>query len=181
MGHGSVGSVRLGGSPAQLRARKADAQKSAARGDLDRAWSRMGVRQVRRAATQRASCVGASFGRVQDFLARHGCTRLERVLFTVADSSGNTAVVSIAWVGLRGAGTARRFAVLMDEQGSGDIAPLGGSVLDLGDVRFTGLRYGRVSNGASVTVAEAENVLGGQFDHDSLDAIAEVAAFAPRR
>ncbi|WP_153278325.1 hypothetical protein [Saccharothrix syringae] len=31
-----------------------------------------------------------------------------------------------------------------------------------------------------VTVAEAENAPGGRFDHDSLDAIAEVAACLPR-
>ncbi|MGW5053773.1 hypothetical protein [Actinokineospora sp. NPDC004072] len=176
---GSVGSVRLGGSSARLKARKDAAQKEAPRGAKG-AWQRMGLREARRAAKQQASCVAASFGRVQDFLTKHRCTSLKRVLFTVTDDAGNTAVVSVAWVGLADRRTARQFRDLVDIQGSGDITPLGGALLDLGDIDFTGLRYGRVLNRATLTIAEAENAQGGQFDHESLDAIAEVAALLPR-
>ncbi|MCT2584185.1 hypothetical protein [Actinophytocola gossypii] len=175
-----VGSVRLGGSSAQLRVRKTEGQKSARRGEPGRAWQRMGLRQVKRTPRQQVSCVVASFGQVRTFLARHRCTFLERVLFAVADEAGNVAVVSVAWIGLRNSATARAFRELMDVHGSGDITPLGGPLLDLGEITFTGLRYGSDRDGTAVTVAEAENALGGQFDHDSLDAIAEVAAFLPR-
>ncbi|MGX7829695.1 hypothetical protein ACTG9Q_31875 [Actinokineospora sp. 24-640] len=177
--HGVVGSVRLGGAPGQLRARKIAGQKAAPH-SAKRAWQRMGLREVKRTAKQQASCVATSFGQVRDFLTRHRCTYLERVLFTVGDDAGNTAVVSVAWVGLADRGSARQFRNLMDVQGSGDITPLGGPLLNLGEITFTGLRYGSVLNRTAVTVAEAENALGGQFDHESLDAIAEVAAYLPR-
>lgn len=174
---GAVGSVRLGGS--QLAARKSAGQKAAPH-SATRAWQRIGLRQVKRTAKQQASCVAVSFGRVQEFLTRHRCTYLDRVLFTVADKAGNTAVVSVAWVGLASRGSARQFRDLMEVHGSGDLSPLGGSLLDLGGITFTGHRYGSVLNRAAVTIAEAENTPGSQFDHDSLDAIAEVAAYLPR-
>jgi hypothetical protein len=175
-----VGSVRLGGSSGQLRARKSEGQKAARREGPEGAWQRMGLRQVKRTAKQQAECVAVSFGQVQQFFTTHRCTYLERVLFAVADEAGNTAVVSVAWVGLTNARDAREFDSLMEIHGSGDITPLGGALLELGHVEFTGLRYGSDRDGAAVTVAEAENAAGGQFDHDTLDAIAEVAAYLPR-
>ncbi|MEJ2854145.1 MULTISPECIES: hypothetical protein [unclassified Saccharothrix] len=68
----------------------------------------------------------------------------------------------------------------MEIHGSGDITPLAGALSELGHIEFTGLRYGSDRDGAAVTVAEAENTTSGQFDHDTLDAIAEVAAYLPR-
>ncbi|MEV8440703.1 hypothetical protein AB0425_25250 [Actinosynnema sp. NPDC051121] len=175
-----VGSVRLGGSSGQLRARKSEGRKAARREGPEGAWRRMGLRQVRRTAKQQAECVAASFGQVRQFFTTHSCTHLERVLFAVADEAGNTAVVSVAWVGLANARDAREFDSLMEVHGSGDITPLAGALLELGDVEFTGLRYGSDRDGAAITVAEAENAAGGQFDHETLDAIAEVAAYLPR-
>ncbi|WP_156755891.1 hypothetical protein [Actinokineospora pegani] len=175
-----VGSVRLGGSSGQLRARKSEGQKAARRGEVEGAWQRMGLRQVKRIAKQQAECVAASFGQVRQFFTTHRCTHLDRVLFAVADGEGNTAVVSVAWVGLTDAREAREFDGLMETHGSGDITPLGGALLELGHVEFTGLRYGSDRDGAAVTVAEAENAPGARFDHDTLDAIAEVAAYLPR-
>ncbi|RKT51826.1 hypothetical protein [Saccharothrix australiensis] len=175
-----VGSVRLGGSAGQLRARKSEGQRAARRGEPEGAWQRMGLRQVKRTAKQQAECVAVTFGQVREFVATHRCAYLDRVLFAVADEAGNTAVVSVAWVGLAGSADARRFQDLVDVQGSGDITPLGARVLELDDVTFTGLRYGSDRDGAGVAVAEAENGPGGRFDHESLDAIAEVAAHLPR-
>ncbi|ROP42662.1 hypothetical protein [Saccharothrix texasensis] len=175
-----VGSVRLGGSPGQLRARKGEGREAARNEGPEGAWRRMGLRQVKRTVKQQAECLAVSFGRVREFFTTHRCTYVERVLFAVADEAGNTAAVSVAWVGTSSAGDARRFLDVVDVQGSGDITPLGGPLLDLGEITFTGLRYGSDRDGAAVTIAEAENALGGQFDHDSLDAIAEVAAYLPR-
>ncbi|GAA1312380.1 hypothetical protein [Saccharothrix xinjiangensis] len=93
---------------------------------------------------------------------------------------GKRVRVSVAWVGLANAREAREFDSLMEIHGSGDITPLGGVLSDPGHVEFTGSRYGSDRDGAAVTVAEAENAAGGQFDHDTLDAIAEVAAHLPR-
>ncbi|MFC6089757.1 hypothetical protein [Saccharothrix lopnurensis] len=175
-----VGSVRLGGSSGQLRARRSEGQKAARRGEVEGAWQRMGLRQLKRTAKQQAECVAVSFGQVRQFFTTHRCTHLERVLFAVADEAGNTAVVSVAWVGLTGSREAREFEDLMEVHGSGDITPLGGELLELGGITYTGLRYGSDRDNAGVTVAEAENGPGGQFDHDTLDAIAEVAAYLPR-
>jgi len=175
-----AGSVRLGGSSGQLRARKSEGQKAARREGPDGAWQRMGLRQVKRSAKQQTECVAASFGQVRQFFTTHRCTHLERVLFAVADDSGNTAVVSVAWIGLGSTRDAREFENLMEVHGSGDITPLGGALPELGHVEFTGLRYGSDRDGAAVTVAEAENAPGGRFDHASLDAVAEVAAYLPR-
>lgn len=178
-GGGSV-NVGSGTSSVQLRARKAEGQKSARKGDTEGAWQRMGVRQLRRTARQQAECLAVSFGEVREFFTRNRCTSLERALFAVGDGAGNVAVVSVVWVAMASTGDAREFRSLMDRHGSGDVHPLGAPLLDLADVRFTGLRYGSDRDGKTVTVAEAENAGGGGFDHDTLDAIAEVAAYLPR-
>ncbi|MBP2335681.1 hypothetical protein JOF41_001859 [Saccharothrix coeruleofusca] len=175
-----ISAVRAGGSQAQLRARKSEGQKAARRGDPDGAWGRLGLRQLRRTPRQQAECLAASYGQVREFFTRHRCTSLERALFVVADDGGNTAAVSVAWVGLAGSGEARRFRTLIDEHGTGDITPLGAPLLDLAEISYTGLRYGSDRDGRNVTVAEAENATGSGFDHDTLDAIAEVAAHLPR-
>jgi hypothetical protein len=178
---GSAAGDAAGGSPSiQLRARKSDGQKAARKGDTDSAWQRMGVRQLRRTVRQQAECLAASFGEVQEFFTRHRCRSLDRVLFALGDEVGNTAVLSVVWVGLADAGDAREFKAVIDRHGSGDVRPLGSPLLDLAEVPFTGLRYGSDRDGATVTVAEAENAGGGGFDDDTLDAMAEVAAYLPR-
>jgi hypothetical protein len=179
-GGAAAGSSAGSSSSVQLRARKSEGQKSARKGDVDGAWQRLGVRQLRRTARQQAECLAVSYGEVQEFFTRNRCRSLDRVLFAVGDDAGNTAVVSVVWVGLAGTGDARDFQAVIDVHGSGDIRPLGSPLLDLAEIPFTGLRYGSDRDGTTVTVAEAENAGGGGFDHDTLDAIAEVAAYLPR-
>lgn len=169
-----------GSSSAQLRARRSEGQRTARKGDPDGAWRSMKVRQLRRTARQQAECLAVSFGEVRDYFTRNRCTSLERAVFALVDDAGNTAVVSVVWVGMAKTGDARQLKTLMDRHGSGDIRPLGAPVLDLADVEFTGLRYGSDRDGTTVTFAEAENVPGSGFDHDTLDAMAEVAAYLPR-
>ena len=82
-----------------------------------------------------------------------------------------------AWrrMGMRaGREPARRFRALSDEFGTGYVYPLGGVV------RLTGQHYASRLAGRMVVTAEAESEIG-QFDDDVLDAIAEVAAWYPRR
>jgi hypothetical protein len=176
LGTAEVGS---GGTSLRLGPRKAEGQKAARKGDVDVAWQRMGMRQVKRTARQQAECVSVSFGEVREFFLRNRCTSLDRVLFAVTDGSGNTAVISVVWVGLSSDGDARRFQTVMNRHGSGDVHPLGSHLLDLAEIHFTGLRYGSERTGRTVTVAEAEAATG-QVDHDTLDALAEVAAHLPR-
>ncbi|KOV88962.1 hypothetical protein ADL03_04195 [Nocardia sp. NRRL S-836] len=178
-GSAELGSAEVGsGGSARLGPRKAEGQKAARKGDTQAAWQRMGMRQLKRTARQQAECVAVSFGEVRDFFTRNRCTSLERVLFAVTDGAGNVAVVSVVWVGLASTGDARAFESVMKRQGSGDIHPLGAAVLGLADIRFTGLRYGSDRTGKRVTIAEAETATG-QVDHDTLDALAEVAAHLP--
>ncbi|WP_346129693.1 hypothetical protein [Lentzea roselyniae] len=181
IGGGAGGAAPAGGgtSSTQLRARKSDGQKAARKGDANAAWQRMGLRQLRRTARQQAECLAVSFGEVREFFTRTRCTSLERVLFAVTDGAGNVAAVSVVWVELPSDGDARKFHTLMDRHGSGDIRPLGSAVLGLADIQFTGLRYGSDRDGKRVTAAEAENATGNGFDHETLDAIAEVAAYLP--
>ncbi|SDG50651.1 hypothetical protein SAMN05216553_108395 [Lentzea fradiae] len=167
-----------GGSP-QLRLRQSEGQKSARKGDSQAAWQRLGVKQLKRTARQQAECVAASFGQVRDFFTGTRCTSLERALFLVGDGAGNTAVLSVAWVGLASASDAGRFKTVIDIPGSGDIRPMGSTALDLADIRFTGENYGSDRDGRTVTIAETELVTG-HFDHATLDAIAEVSACLPR-
>ncbi|HUQ61211.1 hypothetical protein [Lentzea sp.] len=175
----SAPEVGSGGSSLRLSARKAEGQKAARKGDTEGAWQRMGMRQLKRTARQQAECVAVSFGEVREFFTRNRCTSLERALFAVTDGAGNTAVISVVWVGLASTGDARDFQTVMNRHGSGDVHPLGSHLLGLADIRFTGLRYGSDRDGRSVTIAEAETA-GGQVGHDTLDALAEVAAYLPR-
>ncbi|MGZ3141595.1 hypothetical protein ACVDFE_06295 [Lentzea chajnantorensis] len=177
---GGAGSAELGSgtSSARLGPRKAEGQKAARKGDTGGAWQRLGMRQLNRTARQQAECVAASFGEVREFFTRNRCTSLDRVLFAVTDGAGNTAVVSVVWVGLASTGDARAFESVMARHGSGDVHPLGAALLGMADIRFTGLRYGSDRDGKRVTIAEAETATG-RIDHDTLDALAEVAAHLP--
>lgn len=85
----------------------------------------------------------------------------------------------MTWGSLTNARAAREFDSLMEIHGLGDNTPLGGALLELGHIKFTGLRCGSDHDGAAVTVAEADNAAGGQLDHDTPDTIAEVAACLP--
>ncbi|MGM1065662.1 hypothetical protein [Saccharothrix sp. Mg75] len=176
---GPGGESGAGGSGLSLAARKAEGADLARRGDAEGAWLRMGLRAHARSAREGADCVAASFGGVREFLERTGCASMDRVLFTVGDDAGNAMVVSVAWVEFGSRADAREFQALMDEPGSGDISPLPGAVLGLGDVAFSGEHYGAGRERATVTVAEAERV-SGFVSPEVLDAVAEVAALLPR-
>ncbi|WP_340686892.1 hypothetical protein LCL61_11910 [Amycolatopsis coloradensis] len=123
--------------------------------------------------------MAVSFGQIRDFFTRTRCTSLDRALFLVGDGAGNTAVLSVAWVGLASARDADKFESGMKIHGSGDIRPLDSAMLGPADIRFTGENYGSDRNGKTVTVAETE-LVSGHLDRDTLDAIAEVSAYLPR-
>ncbi|MBY8849000.1 hypothetical protein [Saccharothrix longispora] len=168
-----------GGSGLGLAARKAEGADLARRGDAEGAWLRMGLRAHAQSPREGADCVAASFGGVREFLQRTRCVSMDRVLFTVGDDAGNTMVVSVAWVEFASRADAREFRALLDEPGSGDISPLPGTLVGLGDVAFTGANYGAERERGTVTVAEAEPV-SGFVTAEVLDAVAEVAALLPR-
>lgn len=175
----SAGSAAESALARNLGAKKADARKAARRGDTDGAWRRMGLRSLRHHAERYAECVIHSVGEVREFLARTPCRRLDRMLLPVADGSGNVAVIALAWVEFRGRSAARTYLDISDTYGTGYIAPMGGAVLAMADVRLTGTHYDSDMTGAVAATAEAEPVTG-RFDDEVLDAIAAVAAVIPR-
>jgi hypothetical protein len=138
----------------------------------------MGMRGVRKQVKQDLTCIANSFGQVREFFLRTPCTSLDRVLFAVDDGHGDLIVVSVAWVAFRTRGDARRFKDLDDTYGTGNVSPMGGALLGLADVRFTGQHYRSRRAGTTVVIAEAEPADGAQEDA-VLDAVAEVAVLLP--
>jgi hypothetical protein len=162
-----------------ITVRKAESKKSARNGDSESAWRRLGLRQVKKQVKRDVECVTASFSQVQEFFLRTPCTSLDRVLFAVGDDQGNSAVVSVVWVGFRTTRETAAFKSVIDRQGSGDVRPLATPLLDLAEIRFTGLNYDSETTGKSIAIAETEQATG-TVSPDLLDALAEVAAQLPR-
>ncbi|GAA0543433.1 hypothetical protein [Actinomadura livida] len=162
-----------------INARKGDAKRSARKGNADKAWRRLGMRQIRRSRDHpRAGCVRVTWGEVQQAAIRNPCTSLDRRLIAIADRSGNTALISVAWARFRNNGDRRRFQRVIDVYGTGDIKPLAASKLGFADIRFTGRFYHSIPKMARLTVAEAEAVKG-TFNPEVLDGFAQVAAELP--
>jgi len=166
-----------GGSATSVRA--GSASKDAARkGHRDEAWNRVSLRRLRQVARTELTCGAHSFGQVRQFLLRHPCRRLDRLLLAIADTRGNTVVVTIAWVRMPAARSAADLKALVDTDGTGNVAPLAATALGLAGVEFTGRYYGSRRSGSLVVIAEAAPG-GGQPDPATMDAAAEVAAEFP--
>lgn len=178
-GSSGGGTVAESVASRNIATRKANGKRAASRGNADEAWRRMGLRGVKRAAKRDLECVVNSFGQIREFFLRTPCTSLDRALFAVVDERGVLVVVSVAWVGFRTRGDARRFKELDDVHGTGNVSPLGGAFLGLADVRFTGQHYHSRRAGAMTVIAEAEPV-DGVVEDVVLDSVAEVAVLLPR-
>ncbi|MGW4210180.1 hypothetical protein ACWEIJ_19480 [Lentzea sp. NPDC004789] len=137
------------------------------------------MRTLKRVAKPALECLSHSFGQVRDHFARHPCRSLDRTLFAIGDDRGDVAVVSVAWVGFRNRQDAGEFKKLIDVHGTGDITPLATPLLDLADVRFTGLHYASRTDGSTIVIAETETA-SGRVSGEVLDAVADVASWLPR-
>jgi len=180
------GGLSLGGGAStvdsvgtNLTKAKSEGKKSARKGDPDGAWRQMNMRTLKRTTKPALECLTHSFGQVRDHFARNPCKSLDRTLFAIGDEQGNVAVVSVAWVSFRNRRDAGEFKKLIDVHGTGDITPLATPLLDLADVRFTGLHYQSRSDAGTVVIAEAETA-SGQVQPDVLDAVADIASWLPR-
>ncbi len=91
-----------------LRAKLDKGKKSASRGRGDAAWKHLGLRRINQQIRRRAWCEVSSYGQVQEFFLRTPCRALDRMLFLLGDEHGNTIVVSVAWVEMGSANSARR-------------------------------------------------------------------------
>lgn len=179
------GGLSLGGGAAtesvgpNLSRAKSEGRKSARKGDADGAWRQVNMRTLKRVTKPALECLSHSFGQVRDHFARNPCKSLDRTLFAIGDERGNVAVVSVAWVGFRNRRDAGEFKKLIDVHGTGDITPLGTSLLDLADIRFTGLHYQSRPDGSTVVIAETE-AASGHVSGETLDAVADMASLLPR-
>ena len=162
-----------------LSTRKAEGKKSAQRGKTDEAFSRLKLKQLKKTAKRDFECLINATGKVREFLAHTRCTSLDRVLYAVGDGHGNAAVISVAWVGFRTKADAAAFEHVERVQNSGDITPLGGALLGLAHVHFTGHHYQSRPNGTKMVIAETDTATG-HFDDATLDALAEVSAYLPQ-
>jgi hypothetical protein len=178
-GGASVGGAVDSVAGQNLGVKKANGRESARKGDRDDALRRMGMRRLKETTKQDLECVVNSFGQVREFFVRTPCRSLDRLLFGFTDDAGNVAVVSVAWVRMRSVAQSRKFQALDDEYGTGNVTPLGGALLDLADIRFTGQHYASRRDGDTVVIAEAEPATGWLPD-DLLDAVAEVSVLFPR-
>lgn len=103
------------------------------------------------------------------------------MLLAVGDGHGNAAVISVVRVGFRSAKQAAAFEKVEAVQGSGDVRPLEiAAVLGVAGVRMTGLHYQPRADGQGMVVAEADTATG-HVGGDTLDALADVAAYLPVR
>ncbi|SDG90848.1 hypothetical protein SAMN05216553_11358 [Lentzea fradiae] len=167
--------------PAGVNLNKAryEGRKSARKGDADGAWRQLNMRTLKHTARQAAECITHSFGQVQVHFTRNPCTSLDRSLFVIGDDNGAVAVVSVVWVGFRTRRDAREFKELIDVHGTGDVRPLATPLLDLADIRFTGLHYQSRPDGNTVVIAETEPT-SGRASGEMLDVMADVASWLPR-
>ncbi|SEF22053.1 hypothetical protein SAMN05421837_1011217 [Amycolatopsis pretoriensis] len=164
-----------------LKTRRAEARESAKRGKADEAWSRLKLKELKRVARHEGDCLAAATDRVRDFLVTTPCTSLDRMLLAVGDGHGNAAVISVVRVGFRSAKQAAAFEKVEAIQGSGDVRPLEiAAVLGVAGVRMTGLHYEPRPDGHAMVVAEADTATG-HVGGDTLDALADVAAYLPVR
>ena len=161
-----------------IRARTANARSAARKNQPDQAWRSMGLTPLRQTAQRALTCIVHSHGQVQDFFAHTPCRSLDRTLLALADAQGNTMVVSIAWIRMPTASSARQFKQLIDIHGSGDVYPLASELLELRGIRFTGQHYDSRRSGSLVVIAEAEPA-SGQPDTELMDGATEVAVHFP--
>jgi hypothetical protein len=150
----------------------------AGQGQYAPAFGVLGLRVVARASGQASDCAARAHGQVRTFLLGTPCNAVDRTVLSLDDAAGNGMVISIAWVHLSSADTARRFTALDDAYGTGDVTPLNAAAVHLGAVRFTGQHYRSRCAGPVAVIAEAAPSAG-HISGDTLDEAATIASTFP--
>jgi hypothetical protein len=162
-----------------LGARESESRGSAKRGKSDEAWSKMGLKQLKKAAEHDIKCLAASTGKVQEFFQRTPCTSLDRLVLAVGDGHGNAAIISVVWVGFRTSADVDAFERVERVQGSGDVRPLGSALLGVAHLEFSGLHYHSRSEKNMIEIAETETATG-HMSTPVLGALADISSYLPR-
>ncbi|GAA1951614.1 hypothetical protein [Amycolatopsis minnesotensis] len=177
-GAASVGSSAESGAESVNSVGRSLGKDLARKGLRREALKKLGFKIVKEAVKTELRCATASFGRVQQFFLTHPCRKLDRQVIAVGDGAGNTVAVSIAWVRMHSEEEMTRLKDVIDEHGSGDIAPLGGAVLGVAGLKFTGEHYDSRPEDSLLVIAETEAV-GGHPSDRQLDDAAHVASLFP--
>lgn len=106
-------------------------------------------------------CAVNSYGRVQQYLDAHPCSRLHRAQFEIRDSTGDVALVPVAWVEMLTEAESVALKQLLDTGGTGDITELSCERGRYQAVRYTGDAYASQIAGRIVINAQAQSVLRG--------------------
>ncbi|HEX8759253.1 MAG TPA: hypothetical protein VF734_04585 [Pseudonocardiaceae bacterium] len=70
----------------------------------------------------------------------------------IGDADGNTIVVSIAWVRMHNASRAIRLQQLVGTDGTGNVSPIAGQLLELRGIPFTDKHYASRRTGSLVVM-----------------------------
>lgn len=176
-GAGGAATESLGAANGQA-ARVARGRQAAEKGRADDAWRGLRLRKVRQVAEHALDCAANSYGQVRDFFTRTPCRSLDRALFTLADPSGATFVVSVSWVRTWRGDDVGRLKRLIDVDGTGSVTPLASGALRAQGVRFTGVPFRSRPRGDLLVVAEGA-VVSGEPDPAFFADVVDVAARLP--
>jgi hypothetical protein len=164
-------------SKGDLTERTTRAKEAARIGHYDEAWQHLQLRPVTRSVRSDRQCAQRSSGQVRQLFASTPCRSLKRALLVVG-TGADTIAVSVAWVQMSSTKDAAQLKQILDKNDMGDIYPISGRVLKLGDIRFTRKHYSSQQSETMVVIAEAEPVRGYPAAN-LLDAITQVAVALP--
>jgi hypothetical protein len=180
----SGGAVSGGASTAgrvaarEVSSNVAKGKRSARTGKRRTTWDRLGLKRLKEDAKHAVVCAVESYGQVQQFFLRTPCRSLDRILIALADGPQDAFVVSVSWVRMRSATSARSLRDLADVDGTGNVSPLPGELIGVGPIRWTGMNYASRRSGTLVVIAEVEP-LRGTPDPKWMDGVADIAAEFP--
>ncbi|MFE0023128.1 hypothetical protein [Amycolatopsis sp. NPDC059021] len=146
---------------------RTSSEAAAHAGNHEEALRFLGLTTVTKVGSGREpTCVPRTSGQIRQFLLRHPCVSMSRMLLTTGDGAGATIVVTVAWIELPQPAQAAELETL-----SGDVEPLPGGV-------HTGAHRQSRVDGAVVVIAGA-TATSGQPPARTLDEVAATAAQFP--
>lgn len=179
IGGGSVGASSGARLSPGMQAKVLEARTALRKGKPSRAWRQLGLKQGAKRARRHAECTSHSYGAVQGFFAASPGRSLRRMTLPLADSMGNSIVLSVSWVRMVSAGAAARLKLLVDVHGTDNVAPLGMRAMQRRGITFTGNHYESDLDRSVVVIAEAEPA-DGQPDDELIDAAVKLGVELPR-
>jgi hypothetical protein len=125
-------------------------------GDAAPTWKSGGLTYTQQQASDAMPCATHAYDEVRQYLHKHRCTGLQRVLLIAEDNGDQRALVAVSWVTMPNVAEAQQFQKLVDTSGTGNITSLAADNPSYRNVRFTGRHYDSTRSGVTVVIAEAE-------------------------